>query len=250
MDTRTVRMMSIVGGIIILVSSLLPWYSVRVEIISNKGGAVLSMYLSLWGVSIDDQLGIFFSGTKNYLEMIDYVPRDLGPVFYVPLILLMLLIMGGGFILLGVFRSQGNSTSKLWLLGLILSSFSLAVFLVGVLGVKSIVSEMLGIQITNPLFGAFSFSDQGVTLSFSWGLMYGFFGVLAGFILSTTTFFLVQRGPPLPLPGQISELPIPPPPTRSNSLPGRTIYCIHCGAELPSNALFCDKCGKRQEYSP
>jgi len=180
------------GGIFILVGSLLPWYLMTLHVTTFGGSAAFRVEAFLWGTHVDGVVssgmagvGVYVpSGTSTYLELMVLVPSEVAVFLYFPLALLGLSLIGAGLIFLGILRSETGYGPMARAVGVSLSLMCLVFFVLGTYIGFLQVAIGLPVPVGNPLYGSISSSSPLGSYSFSWGLSYGWVGVLIGDILS------------------------------------------------------------------
>lgn len=83
-------------------------------------------------------------------------------------------------------------------------------------------------------------------LTIALSFLFAFFWAALGYIAAE----YVNKHMPSPTPAVPPEplrapAPSPPAPTPASTTPPK-IHCVYCGAENPTDAIFCQKCGKKR----
>jgi len=247
LSPRNLRVISLVGGILSLVCSLLPWYSISARIMVWQDSLVLSVDAFLWGIRVNGSIpssiasgsGLPQLATESYLELMEHVPSEYRIYLYFPLAILALAMVGSILVLLGTLKQGSGYSRAVMLTGSLLSLGSVVLFAAGIYVAYSQIAGDVPIPVESPFFGRYSTSILVVSVTLSWGLSYGWVGTLIGSILSWAAFLLsARRASTQP------ELQA----TFPKSGP-RHVYCIHCGAAISPDALSCQRCGRKQEYA-
>lgn len=243
MSSRNIRILPLIGGLIVLISSFLPWYSISAEITILGNHYILSLEAFLWGISARSTIpsaflgasGSYLQGTSNYLELMNYVPSEYKMYLYLPLALLAISVISSILTILRALRTEAHPSRTTGFGSALLSLASPVIFAISTYVAYSQIAHLIPISVNSPLFGTYSTSISIASLNLSWGLSYGWIGSLAGTLISAVGFIL-SRGQPSAPPA------VQPQPAR------QTAFCNYCGAEIAPGALFCNRCGRKQEH--
>lgn len=244
---RNLRLLLVLAVFLVFSGSLLPWYSISAKVTTWQESFVLGVEAFLWGIRVNGSVPPSIAGgsglpqlsSENYLELMEHVPSEYRIYLYFPLAILALAVVGSILVLLGALKPGSGQSRAIVLTGSILSLVSVVLFAAGIYVVYSQIAGDVPVPIESPFFGKYSTSILVVSVTLSWGLSYGWVGTLIGSMLSWAAFFLsIRRAPTQP--ALQATYPKPEP---------RHVYCIHCGAAISPEALFCQRCGREQEHA-